>query len=434
MRISPLSCCLSTPVAVRRFLLLPLLVGFGLMVAGCLDQSAAPPPATAAKETAAENSGSNQRRESAGGAIATKSPPSKASSTNSAGPVIDGEHFTVRQIPDPQQGGLVVGIFIAPETWRMKSQVTWNYEYHTSPVSMMTSVENPANEEALYGFPAWQFFTLRPVTSYYRPGQNVGGYIFAEPQPPAQTLLTFIQQARGGHSKFQVVGSKDLPDLPNALKAPPSPNQRGIGIKITYELKGHPVEEEFYAIYYSTDIPYDGPQGRTWQRNWGLFGLHSFRAPAGTLDKRRPVFAAMIKSFRPNPAWEERKSAVLAFLAEQFNRQLQAGYDSIAAAGQLSRQISANNDAMIASIDRQLQTARSSRSSASASRSANDKFSDYIRGVDTMDDPYYGTSQHAYTEKYHWTDGYGSYRNSNEAGYDPNQHEKGNWQLMTPTR
>jgi hypothetical protein len=101
----------------------------------------------------------------------------------------------------------------------------------------------------------------------------------------------------------------------------------------------------------------------------------------------------------------------------------------------LRQQTSANNDAMIASIDRQLQASRtSSSSSGSGTRSAADKFSDYIRGVDTVDDPYYGTSQHAYTEKYHWTDGYGRYRNSNDATYNPNQTEKGDWQIMQPVR
>jgi hypothetical protein len=59
---------------------------------------------------------------------------------------------------------------------------------------------------------------------------------------------------------------------------------------------------------------------------------------------------------------------------------------------------------------------------------------DYIRGVDTVDDPYYGTSQHANTTSYHWTDGYGTYRNSNDATYDPNQNENGDWRLMPSTR
>ena len=206
--------------------------------------------------------------------------------------------------------------------------------------------------------------------------------------------------------------------------------------KSTYELNGKPVEEEFYAVSYSVSIPYDGPQGRTWQINWGLNCLHSFRGGLGTLDKRRAVFAAIAKSFRPNPAWIQRKLAIDAYLAQEFNRQLRAGYDQIAAAAQLSRQISANNDAMVASIDRQLAASRNSagNSAGSTSRNSADNFDDYIRGVDTVNDPYYGTSQHASTEQYHWTDGYGSYRNTNDATYDPNQSEVGSWRMMTPAR
>ena len=89
---------------------------------------------------------------------------------------------------------------------------------------------------------------------------------------------------------------------------------------------------------------------------------------------------------------------------------------------------------MIAAIDRQLQASRTSSAGESAGRSSVEKFDDYIRGVDTVDDPYYGTSQHASTEQFHWTDGYGNYRNSNETSYDPNRTEAGNWQLMKPTR
>jgi len=235
-------------------------------------------------------------------------------------------------------------------------------------------------------------------------------------------------------TKLQWVGTKELPELPAAWRLPPSQNQSGNGIKVTYELEGKPIEEEFYAVAYVTEIPYDGPQGRTWQINWGLNALHSFRAPLGTLEKRRAVFAAVSKSFRPNPTWVQRKVAIDAYLAQQFNRQLQAGYDQIAAAAQLSRSISANNDAMLVSIDRQLAAARSSGTVAAGSSTRNESFDDYIRGVDTVNDPYYGTSQHASGEQYHWTDGYGTYRNSNDATYDPNHTEVGTWQLMTPAR
>lgn len=88
---------------------------------------------------------------------------------------------------------------------------------------------------------------------------------------------------------------------------------------------------------------------------------------------------------------------------------------------------------MIAAIDRQLASSRTA-SSGTSGRSANDRFSDYIRGVETVDDPYYGTSQHSYNQQYHWTDGYGSYRHSNDPTYNPNQRESADWQLMEPTR
>ena len=357
----------------------------------------------------------------------------EAPAAKSKGPVVLGERLTPRQLIDRQQGGLVVGVSAAPEKWRYSSDVQWNYGNVSNPVTISQRFENPANSEAVYGYPALLLFYLRPGGSYYKPGQNYGGLIFSGPMSPLALMVTFIRQARANTPKLQFLGSKDLPDLPAALQIPKSPNQHGVGVKVTYELDGKPVEEEFYGVYDSIEIPYDGPQGRTYQINWGLTGLHSFRAPAGTLDQRRPVFAAIAKSFRVNPAWEQRHAAITKYLDEQFQRQLQAGYDAIAAAGRLSQQISRNNDEMIASIDHQLQSSRSSGGggeSGAGGRSAEDKFDDYIRGVDTTEDPYYGTSQHSFDEQFHWTDGYGNYRNTNDTTYDPNRTEYGNWTLM----
>jgi len=351
-----------------------------------------------------------------------------------AGPVIDGERFTTRQVLDPQEGGIPVCVFIAPSTWKDQSQVIWNYAHVSSPVKIAASAENPSSAEAFFAFPAAEFFCLRPDAGYYQPGQNLGGLTYSQqPLPPAQALLEIVRRLRSNVSNLKVIGSKDLPGLADALRLPKSDKQHGVGMKVAYDFNNTPVEEEFYAVHYAIEIPYDGPQGRTWQINWGLNSIHSFRAPKPTLERRRPVFAAIARSFRPNPAWQQRLVAVNAYLQEQFNRQLQAGYDQIAAAAQMSRQISANNDAMLASIDSRLR-ASSAAGAPSSGRSANDRFSDYIRGVETVDDPYYGTSQHSSTESYHWTDGYGTYRNSSDPSYNPNQSESSGWQLMTPTR
>ena len=363
----------------------------------------------------------------ADGATSAKGSSSKASGDF----VVDGERFTTRTVQDEKQG-LPVCVFRAPEKWRDRTEVVWNYADVSNPVSAAGSIENPDNDEAFFSFAAARCFWCTPNYGFSKPGQKSLGLLEAQRIPAAQALQYVVQQARGREAKLKLIGTKDLPELAASLKMPPSDKERGVGLKVTYEHNGHPVEEEFYGIYYSVDIPYDGPQGRSWQNNWGLYWLHSFRAPLGTLDKRRPVFAAIAKSFRQNPAWQQRKAAIDAYLSEQFNQQLQAGYNQIAAAAQLSRQISANNDAMIASIDRRLQSTRST--APAATRSSTDNFDDYIRGVETVNDPMYGTSQHSSTEQYHWTDGYGGYRHANDATYNPNQSETGGWQLMEPAR
>jgi hypothetical protein len=345
-------------------------------------------------------------------------------------PSVDGEPFTARKVVDRQQGGIVAYAFRAPEKWKDRSEIFWNFGNINNPATMSVTVENPSSEEAFFFFQPAMFFAFRPDNGFWRDGYVSGGVVKARPAAPLPTLAEFVRRTRETMPRFKVVGSKDLPGLPAALQVNMATNQRGVAVKVTYDLKGKPVEEEFYAVHYSQDLP---AGGGLVEIDWGLCAIHSFRAPAGTLDRRREVFAAIPKSFKPNPAYLQRVAAIKQYLAAQWQRNLQQGYDQIAAAGQLSRQISANNDAMIASIDRQMKSAKQATPTGKG-RSENDKFDDYIRGVDTVDDPYWGTSQHSSLEKHHWTDGYGSYRSSNAADYDPNRSEASGWTIMPSTK
>ena len=244
-------------------------------------------------------------------------PPVASSPTGAAttrGPKIDGEQFCVRQIVDSQQGGLPVSVFMAPERWRDRSQVVWNYEHTSNPVTAWAVVENPANEEAFFLHPGVLYFCLRPDAGYFRPGQNSGGLIYTtQPLPPAQALATVVRQLRATSPSLEFVGQKDLPELAKSLQIAGSAKQRGVGLKVTYRFNGQPVEEEFYAVFDAIDIPYDGPQGRTWQINWGLTAVHSFRAPAGTLERRRPVFSAIANARNDDLARLAASASSLAF-------------------------------------------------------------------------------------------------------------------------
>jgi hypothetical protein len=79
-------------------------------------------------------------------------------------------------------------------------------------------------------------------------------------------------------------------------------------------------------------------------------------------------------------------------------------------------------------------SAKATSSAAASARQADSSssFSQYIRGVESVEDPYWGQSEQSYHYEYHWTDGSGNYRHSNDAGFNPNIGSSQNWQLMEP--
>jgi len=188
----------------------------------------------------------------------------------------------------PAAGRNSVGVFIARAKWRDQSQVILELRAHSSPGEVECRRGEPRNEKPSFFFPAAECFCLRP-DGVSIAGQNLGGLIYTlQPMPPAQALFAFVQQTRGNAPKLRVVGSKDLPELPAALRLPASPNQQGVGVKITYEFNSKPVEEDSMPSI-TTGDSYDVPQGRTWQINWGLNSSTSFPRARRMLDKRKAV-------------------------------------------------------------------------------------------------------------------------------------------------
>jgi len=346
--------------------------------------------------------------------------------------VVDGEPFTVRQITDANQNGMIACRFSAPKTWHDTSHVYWNLRHIARPATMSMTVENPTNAEAC--------FVYQPLICGYIPGPRAASAegkdsadgLVLHPMQPVPALAWFIQKNRSQYSDLKFIGSRDLPDLPKAFHVNMANNQHGVGEKVTYTLNGKPVEEEFYAVHY-----YNVVQG---EALWGMVCLHSFRAPAGTLDRRRNVFAAIPKSFKITPEFAQKTASVHQQLSARYQANLKAGYAQINAAAQRSKQLTESDNQFLANVDRSLVAGRSPAGGSTAdaggepARTGNDLQDDYIRGVDTVNDPVTGTSQHSLLEQYHWTDGYGNYRNSNDANYDPNKNENGDWQLMTPAR
>lgn len=389
-------------------------------------------------------------------------PPASGKATN-----IAGEKFVRRAIPDSAHNNVTAATIHVPATWTLTSKVEWHYDWIENPLVVSAQAVNPKNSEAFYLYPLlrMEWIDVAPQYRQYlrgkqsQPGERMStGAISMPLQPPVQALAMFIKQSRPNAANLKWIGQQDLPGLAKALKLDPWPNDHGVAIKVSYDLDGQPVEEAFFGVYYSSQ---GGNQGQSVgqlhmdanmikQTNWGFRGLVSFRAPAGTLDKRMPVFCLIAKSVSDNPQWDQLTKTIHDQMMAAFNQKLQQGYDQIRAGQAAMAQMQAQERAFDASIASQDAALRSSSfddswlrtdsgsggSDGAPTRSSADHFDDNIRGVDTLNDPSTGgTTQLSNLGQYHFTDGFGNYRTSDDPNYTPEKAgEVGTWTQMTPVQ
>ena len=128
------------------------------------------------------------------------------------------------------------------------------------------------------------------------------------------------------------------------------------------------MEEAFFGVYFlgkaGTQAVQAGHQAvganEFVQTNWGFDGLQSFRAPAGTLDKRMPIYCLMAKSVQYDPKWLARAQAIHATLNQMFNQKLKAGWDSIRASDALTDETMRQQAQFLDNVSRQEIAMRSS--------------------------------------------------------------------------
>jgi Cysteine rich repeat len=389
-------------------------------------------------------------------------PPTKAT----APVAILGERFVQRSVIDTQQGGMTAVTVHVPENWHFEGKIEWHYGWIEVPVNPSWHAENPANAEAYFQYESLRLINVDVAPQYRqyvkpaKPGdRSPTGQINFAPVPPLQAMVTFIKKVRADATNLKWLGQQDLPDLAKALRLAPSPNQHGVAIKIGYDLDGKPVEETFFGVYYLNKAGTQGAQlgqikmaaNSLVQTNWGFQALQSFRAPAGTLDKRMPVYCVIAKSVQYDPQWTLRYRAINATLLQMFNQKLQQGWDQLRAAQAISDQTMRDQQAFQANFDRQerammrdsgggnsvdgfLRTDDSGGGGGGGARSSSDRVSDLLRNVDTMNDPSTGgTKEVSNLGGYnHFTDGFGNYRSYDSPSATPeNQGENGSWTRMT---
>jgi Cysteine rich repeat len=254
-----------------------------------------------------------------------KATPTKSASAKTASPT-GSEKFAERIITDPDHHGMRVATLRVPEKWKFESKMEWHYGWVEYPFSGSSQAENPDNAEAYFQYPLVRFDSIEVAPQMRRysrgatkQGDRTGaGPINLAPLPAIQAMQMLIKKTRPNVTNLKWLGKQDLPGLADALKLPHWPNQHGLAIKVGYDLNGQPVEEAFFGVYYITKVGSEAVSaghehiaaGAFQQTNWGFQGFQSFRAPAGTLEKRMPMFCVIAKSWYVNPEWSRLAEAI----------------------------------------------------------------------------------------------------------------------------
>jgi hypothetical protein len=338
--------------------------------------------------------------------------------------------------------GITVSTFEIPAAWQAQSRVNWNYQNLSFPVTISAIAYNPNGLEAVEVFPVDSFYWLEPDYGFNQQGQNNLGQICLRPASAEQTMMNWVlPKYRGNRMNLRVIGAIPMPDLPQKINLPlPNMQTESIAVKIEFTENNQIIEEILYGIKVQQQAPPTyGAGGMIVQTNWGFARLFSFRARQGQLEDNRDVFWHIVGSGKTNPQWEQMYQQILGQMQQQFNQYLQAGYDQINAATQMSRQISAQNDAWLANQAHKreadhiaFEQKRQQDADAWGRYTNNDAFGDYMMGRETYQDPNapLGEVQIDGYHDYVWTNQREEYIPTNDANFDPNVGSNENWVLL----
>jgi hypothetical protein len=152
--------------------------------------------------------------------------------------------------------------------------------------------------------------------------------------------------------------------------------------------------------------------------NWGPYALFSFKAAKGQLAERARLFGTIVTSLTPNLRWYNRYMQLVDVCTRSA---IEASNQAVLR----SKIISQTNDQIRESHRQAFQNRQA------AQDRVNEKFSRYIRGVESYQSPFEGRRVELPSGYSHvWANRSGEYILSNSANYNPNVGSTLQWQEM----
>lgn len=316
-------------------------------------------------------------------------------------------------------------LFLLPQGWQQQGQLDWDAQNTQFPASGEMHVNNPENTAQLHIFKT-SFYTLSNQSMQYagiRLGTKyMGGTVVANmPANTTDATMRTLNEMNVLPEGFKIIDTKvnqiESTNPIDIQARQQNPQVQFISDNViskgTFSKNG-----ENYTVLINAYV--NGTVNRSINfSNWQVLPILFFIKQDANEKENTELCQAVLKSIRYTPAFLSAQQQVIKFLTDQY-------YQGVRNIEAMSQQISRNNDAMIASIDKNYEQANKNYSSTASQ----DGFSQYIKGVENYSDGNGSSYELPSSYSNAWKNGNGEIILSSESNYNPNIGSTQNWEQL----
>lgn len=333
--------------------------------------------------------------------------------------------FVTYKYTDPMTGMEAFRLLI-PKGWRAEGKITWSSN-PALPAQARFRFYNTNGTEEMNLFPTQSYFwTNNQIFLRTNPPGSFrfGTLVMSPIDLHAAFTKVIIPQVRARMIGLSIIEEKKVAELAKLAEGAPTPgvhsSAEGGKIRIQYQERGRPMEEEMYAAVsqFVTELPGSFFTRSYFINYWYIDYVFSFRSEKGRLDSQSKVFQTMVYSLKVNPRWFAKVANVKEIMVQNIIR-------GIRAVGRIGE--------MVARAGREMREdqMRSWEQRQQAQDRIAQNFSDYIRGVERFHDPFAGKEVElpsGYGRA--WANNLGEYIVTDSPSYNPNIGSNLHWEEL----